>query len=119
MVTDLPIPWKLTLIISLFSIDIIALLLLSYVGMTLLSGGRAYVGGEGLWSKAEKSAIYRLTRYALYHEDADYQAYLAHISIPLGDHIARMELAKPVMDRAGRRAGVRAGAGTIQTTRAS
>lgn len=99
-ITNLPIPWKLSLIIGLFSIVVFVLLALSYTGMEVLSGSRAYVGGEGLWSKAEKGAIYRLTRYALFHEEADYQKYLEHISIPLGDHEARLELAKPAMDDA-------------------
>jgi len=91
---NLPIPWKLGLIIGLFSIVIIGLLGLSYGGMEILSGSRAYVGGEGFYSKAHKAAVYRLTRYAIFHDDVDYQRYLEYIAIPLGDHQARLGLSQ-------------------------
>ena len=32
--------------------------------LNTLSSLRAYVGGEGLWSKAQKDAVYYLNRYA-------------------------------------------------------
>ncbi|UUZ52342.1 hypothetical protein LP419_22555 [Massilia sp. H-1] len=37
----------------------------TYYGIGLLSAGRAYVGGEGLWSKSQKDMVYALARYAL------------------------------------------------------
>jgi len=97
-VKDLPIPKKLALIIGLFSVVIFSLLLLSYLGMEILSGSRAYVHGESFWSKAQKGAIYRLTRYALFHDEADYREYLEHIAVVQGDHQARLEMAKPDMN---------------------
>ncbi len=100
LLLDLPIPWKLALIILLFSIVICGLLAMSFAGFEILSGARAYAGGEGLYSKAEKSAIYRLTRYALLREEADYQHYRMNMAIPLGDHDALLELSKPRLDKA-------------------
>jgi hypothetical protein len=32
--------------------------------MEVLSAARAYVAGEGLWSKAQRDAVYSLTLYA-------------------------------------------------------
>lgn len=68
--------------------------------MTTLSSVRAFVGGEGLWSKAQKSAVLQLHKYAQTRDEAYYQAYLQHLQIPLGDRQARMEMEKPVYDKA-------------------
>jgi PAS domain S-box-containing protein len=63
--------------------------------MYALSGVRAYVGGEGLWSKAQKDAIDYLERYARSADASDYQKYQAAISVPLGDRKAREALDRP------------------------
>jgi PAS domain S-box-containing protein len=52
------------------------------------------VGGEGLYSKGQKDAVYHLIRYAGTSDDAEYQAYLEAIGIPRGDKVARLELEK-------------------------
>ena len=57
---DLPVSRKLVVILWLFLAIVIGLLGLSYVTIENLSAARAYVGGEGLWSKPEHS----LTAYA-------------------------------------------------------
>ncbi len=69
-----------------------------YFGMDILSGTRAYVGGEGLWSKAQKQAVLRLGHYAWSHDEKDYQEYLAALEIPLGDHQARVALEESRLD---------------------
>jgi two-component system, cell cycle sensor histidine kinase and response regulator CckA len=66
----------------------------------ILSGVRAYVGGEGLWSKAEKRAVLSLTEYAASHSESDYQQYLAEIAVPAGDKQARLQLQTPSPDMA-------------------
>src|SRR5512143_3179793 len=43
---------------------VVILLLLAYHAFEAVSSVRAYVGGEGLWSKAQKDAVYHLLRYA-------------------------------------------------------
>jgi len=67
---------------------------LSAFSFDILSGSRAYVEGESLWSKAQKAAAIHLNRYAYSHDEADYLAYLQAISVPLGDRKARQELEK-------------------------
>jgi len=47
-----------------FAVILLVMLVLSIVCMEILSAARAYVGGEGLWSKAQKDAVTHLTRYA-------------------------------------------------------
>ena len=59
-----------------------------------LSSVRAFVGGEGLWSKAQKDAIYNLRKYASSGKEADYQEFLYFMKVPLGDRKTRMEMAK-------------------------
>ncbi len=70
----------------------------THVGLSMLSGVRAYVGGEGLWSKAQKDAVNWLHRYAESRDEAAYRAYRASIQVPLGDRMAREELEKPQFD---------------------
>src|SRR5260370_40338929 len=62
------------------------------------SGARAYVRGEGLWSKAEKQAVYDPLRYSISDSDGDYQNYRQALLVPLGDRQARLDLQKPVPD---------------------
>jgi PAS domain S-box-containing protein len=95
---DLPVSKKLVVILWLFLVIVIGLLGLSYLTIENLSAARAYVGGEGLWSKAQKQAVYDLLRYSISHSDADYQNYRQALLVPLGDRQARLELEKPVPD---------------------
>ncbi len=68
---------------------------LTHVRTTILSAVRAYVGGEGLWSKGQKDAVHYLTRYADGGAEADFARYRRAIAVPLGDRRARVELQKP------------------------
>jgi PAS domain S-box-containing protein len=88
------------LIAAVFALIIVALLLVANIGMDVLTSMRAYVGGEGLWSKAQKDSVHYLLRYGKSHSEDDYQRYLQAIAIPLADHDARIELQKPNLDRA-------------------
>lgn len=56
---------------------------------------RAFVGGEGLWSKAQKDAVHSLHNYNQTRDPAFYQRFKELIQIPLGDKKARLELEKP------------------------
>jgi signal transduction histidine kinase len=97
---DLPLARKLGLVIAVLSLTMCALLAIAYTGMDTLSSVRAYIGGESLWSKAQKQAIADLYRYAEKRDEAEYQKFLAHLQIPLGDKIARLELDRPQPDLA-------------------
>lgn len=79
--------------------------ILSQTALSLLSGVRAYVGGEGLWSKAQKDAVHWIHRYAESRDEAAFDAYRAAIAVPLGDRVAREELEKPIPDLAVVRRG--------------
>jgi len=63
--------------------------------MEKLSAVRAFVGGESLWSKAQKDAVFSLQRYAATKDEKDYQAFLKYLEVSAGDRQARLELLKP------------------------
>jgi signal transduction histidine kinase len=67
-----------------------------------LSSVRALVGAEGLYSKSQKDATFYLQKYNYSHNEADYQAFVRFMKVPLGDHKARVELMKenPDFDKA-------------------
>lgn len=96
----LPVARKLLIIVGVFVAIVVGVFSLGLLRSEILSGVRAYVGGEGLWSKAEKRAVLSLTKYASSHSQADYEQYLAEIAVPIGDKQARLELQKasPDMD---------------------
>jgi diguanylate cyclase (GGDEF)-like protein/PAS domain S-box-containing protein len=77
--------------------------------LEVLTSARAYVGGEGLWSKAEKDAAAALTRYITDGDESAYEEFRAQLAVPLGDRRAREELEKPAPDLAVARAGFLAG----------
>jgi diguanylate cyclase (GGDEF)-like protein/PAS domain S-box-containing protein len=77
---------------------IIVSLLLALGAMEVLSAARAYVAGEGLWSKAQRDAVYSLTLYAQTRDPKYYERYQQALSIPLSDHRARLEMDKPDFD---------------------
>jgi PAS domain S-box-containing protein len=60
--------------------------------LNTLSSLRAYVGGEGLWSKAQKDAAFHLYKYGVSRTEKDYELFEQFMRIPLGDAKARREL---------------------------
>jgi diguanylate cyclase (GGDEF)-like protein/PAS domain S-box-containing protein len=86
---------RLLRIIWPFLAIVVLLVVLWSVSMDILSATRAYVGGESLWSKAQKDAVFYLNRYAATRSETDYERYLEVIKVPLGDREAREELEQP------------------------
>jgi len=86
-----------------FTVGIMAMLIAIEL-MTLLfaintlSSVRTLVGAEGLWSKAQKDALYSLQKYGVSRDDKDYAAYLSFLKVNLGDHKSRLQLAKAKPD---------------------
>ncbi|MDB5977320.1 MAG: domain S-box protein [Nevskia sp.] len=84
--------------VATFTIAMVLLLAVMEASLNLSAGVRAYVQGEGLWSKGQKDAVYYLVRFLRTHDLRDYQLYEQSIRMPLGDRVARMELDKPDYD---------------------
>ena len=85
-------------IIWMFAVIVLCLLIVANFGFGLLSSVRAYVGGESLWSKAQKDAVYHLQKYAASRAPEELRQFRANIAVPLGDHEARVEMDKPNPD---------------------
>src|SRR5689334_17018534 len=86
-----------------FTVGIMATLIAIELGTLIfsintLSSVRAYVSGEGLWSKAQKDAMYQLLRYSRTHDEADYQKFKEFMKVSGGDHKTLVELNKPNPD---------------------
>jgi diguanylate cyclase (GGDEF)-like protein len=79
-------------------ISLTVMLVAAVLSIELLSTIRAWVGGEGLYSKGQKNATYYLSQYALSHSEEDFRLYQAAIAFPLGDLKARLALQRRPSD---------------------
>ena len=70
-----------------------------------LSTARAYVRGEGLWTRGMKDAVHYLSRYVRTQDADDFQRYQEGIALPLGDLAARRAMREPRLDEAAALAG--------------
>jgi diguanylate cyclase (GGDEF)-like protein/PAS domain S-box-containing protein len=95
---------RLVVIVWLFVGIVVCLLTAAVYSVELLAAGRAFVGAEGQWSRAQKDAAFYLTRYALNGLEEDYRAFERAMAVPRGDRRAREELSKPQPDYAAARA---------------
>lgn len=71
---------------------------LAAVSLRAVSLVRAYVGGESLWSKEQKNAVYLLHRYTEQQTSEDFEKFRSALSVPLGDMEARRALEKSPPD---------------------
>ena len=88
--------------------------LLGCVSLYTLSAVRSYVGGESLWSKGQKDAIYFLYLYSDTHDPIYYEKYKQAISIPQGDHKLRLAMDESPPDEAAAREGILQGGNSEQ-----
>lgn len=102
---DISITKKLFIIMAIMAILITTELVALSYAIKVFSAVRAYVGGEGLWSKAQKNAAYFLVKYSNTHNEKDYQNYLDYLKVPSSDHQARLALSKNPVDYEAARQG--------------
>jgi hypothetical protein len=91
---------KLVLIDLLPFAMVIILTIVLFFTVKVLSGVRAYVAGEGFYSKYQKDAVFYLQRYIEGRDESDYLRYLRDIRVPVGDALARQALEQAPPDRA-------------------
>ena len=85
---------RFNIIVGLLLLILLFSLVESLAAVKVMSGIRAYVGGEGLWSKAQKEALNSLVTYAFSQNEADYRKFTSYLQVPLGDKQARLEMNK-------------------------
>lgn len=81
-----------------FLLTAVLLWMVAALSFHFLSAGRAYVGGESLWSKGQKDAVQWLHAYHRDCRPESFGAYREAMAIPMGDRIARLELVKDEPD---------------------
>ncbi|MEJ8293938.1 EAL domain-containing protein [Delftia tsuruhatensis] len=77
--------WPLVLVV-------VVLVVMASGSLYLVSAVRAFVAGESLWSKAQKDAIYALSRYVDSGSAHDLARFEQAMIVPAGDWQARMAL---------------------------
>jgi signal transduction histidine kinase len=97
---QLPLGGKFTVLFTLVVVVLAVEFGNFYLSLKIMSGIRAWVAGEDVWTKAQKRQANALQRYSTSHDEADF-AMVAHALGPnLGDHNARIAMEKPDMDYA-------------------
>ncbi|MDY6855359.1 MAG: ATP-binding protein [Thermodesulfobacteriota bacterium] len=94
-VNNMSVSKKLFVLNILAIVSITILLTVSFVGLEAVSCFRAYVGGEGIYSKYQKDAVFQLFKYAYSYNEDHYKDFLRSNKIPLAARDARIELEKP------------------------
>ena len=69
-----------------------SIFLINDLGNRALSGARAYIAGEGEWTKAQKKASLALVRYLHSENEELHNEFLEYLDVSLGDKLAREEL---------------------------
>src|SRR5271170_300271 len=78
----------------------VTLTVLTIFAISIISGVRAYVSGEGLYAKYQKDSVFYLRRYVQTGNESDYRKFSKDIQVPLGAGEARRALDRPAPDRA-------------------
>jgi hypothetical protein len=89
---DISIARKLYFTVGTMALLIGVELFVLFFSLNTLSSLRAYVGGEGLWSKAQKDAVFHLYKYGISRTERDYSLFEQFMRIPEGDAKTRREL---------------------------
>ncbi|MGD0104805.1 MAG: ATP-binding protein [Rhodopila sp.] len=89
---DVSIARKLYFTVGTMGLLIGVELFVLFFSLNTLSSLRAYVGGEGLWSKAQKDAVFHLYRYGVSRTDTDYELFEQFMRVPEGDAKTLREL---------------------------
>jgi PAS domain S-box-containing protein len=103
------IPRRFALIVVIFAGIQAIILALCFGAIEGINTTRAYVAGEGAYSKAQKDAALNIRRYLLMDDERYLQYFRRSIAVPIGDRIAREELEKPSPDLEKVYAGFRQG----------
>jgi len=82
---------------------------LAGLSLEMLSSVRAYVGGEGLWSKGQKDAIHFISLYSETGDERLFERFRKAIAIPLSDRAARSALEQRPPDLMAARDGLLGG----------
>ncbi|MDB5605423.1 MAG: domain S-box protein [Bradyrhizobium sp.] len=89
---------RLLRLVSPFVAVILFQAFLAGLSLETLSSVRAYVGGEGLWSKGQKDAIHFISLYSQTGDEEFYSRFKSALAVPLADRAARYALEQRTPD---------------------
>jgi diguanylate cyclase (GGDEF)-like protein len=90
-------------------ISLTVMLVAAVLSIELLSTMRAWVGGEGLYSKGQKNAIYYLAQYTLSRSEEDFRLYQSAVAVPVAYWKGRVAVEQSPADVKAARADFQAG----------
>lgn len=100
---------RLLRLISPFVAVILFQAFLAGFSLEMLSSVRAYVGGEGMWSKGQKDAIHFISLYSQTGDEQFFSRFKSALAVPLADRAARYALEKRTPDLNAARNGFMGG----------
>jgi len=77
---------------------VVLMLALGMASLSVMSGVRAYIGAQSVWSNAQKAAVEALEQYAQSHNEDHFDRYVEESDVLTGARNARIELDKPFPD---------------------
>ncbi len=81
--------YRLLRLVAPFVAVVLLQAFIACLSIDVLSSVRAYVGGESLWSRGQKNAVYFLHLYLQTGQQKFFNQYRAGLAVPLGDLYAR------------------------------
>lgn len=95
---NLSVQKKLFSVVGIMALLVTLELFTLIFAMNTLTAVRGFVGGEGVWTKGQKTAINRLQQYLFSSRPSDYEKFRSALTVPLGDRDVRVELLKENYD---------------------
>ncbi|HEV2548337.1 MAG TPA: ATP-binding protein [Stellaceae bacterium] len=109
---------RFALVVAIFAGTQAIMLTLGLVAIEGLHSTRAYVAGEGAYSKAQKDAVLNLYRYVRSGDAQCIEEFRRAIAVPIGDRLAREALERTPADLADTYAGFAQGRNEARDIRA-
>src|SRR5258708_11418947 len=94
---------RLLRLVSPFVAVILFQAFIAGLSLETLSSVRAYVGGEGMWSKGQKDAIHFISLYSQTGDEQFFERFKSAVAVPLADRAAgyALEQRPPELNAAG------------------
>jgi diguanylate cyclase (GGDEF)-like protein/PAS domain S-box-containing protein len=100
---------RLLRLVSPFVAVVLFQAFLAGLSLETLSSVRAYVGGEGLWSRGQKDAIHFISLYSQTGDEHSFDRFKVAIAVPLAGRAARHALEQRTPDLNAARSGFAGG----------
>jgi PAS domain S-box-containing protein len=101
--------FQIIIVVTVFVVIAAFLTFINQVSDRSLMGVKAYISGEGQWTKAQKQATQSLTNYVVLGDDVYFEIFLTALEVSKGNKQARIELSGDNPDLSIAKEGLLAG----------